>query len=181
MNELQFENELIQYLCSGTITQPEGAQISSPWGVVNEPAVGYGNKHLDYVVKTKLWKYESNIKTTEQLWDNFKRILERHNQNTLDHPLSTVEFNQVKKIISGLQTPYQAGQFLYGLNGVSQIEIDLDDGRHVFLTVFDQAQIGAGDTVYQIVNQVERPAKIPGKQDRRFDTTLLINGLPSSK
>ena len=178
MNELQFENELIQYLCSGTITQSESAQTGSPWGVVSEPAAGYGNKHLDYVVKTKLWKHEPSIKTTEQLWDNFKRILERHNQSTLDHPLSIVEFNQVKKVISDLVTPYQAGQFLYGLNGVSQIEIDLDDGRHVFLTVFDQAQIGAGDTVYQIVNQIERPAKIPGKQDRRFDTTLLINGLP---
>lgn len=167
MNELTFEAELIQYLCSGTITPPG----SSAWGVVRESPA-------DYVTKTKLWKYEPGIKTTEQLWDNFKLILERHNQSTLDHPLSAVEFSQVKKIISDLQTPYQAGQFLYGLNGVSQIEIDLDDGRHAFLAVFDQSQIGAGDTIYQIVNQIERPAKIPGKQNRRFDTTLLINGLP---
>lgn len=43
---------------------------------------------------------------------------------------------------------------------MSQIEIDLDDGRHVFLTVFDQSQIGAGDTIYQVVNQIWRPAKI---------------------
>ena len=49
------------------------------------------------------------------------------------------------------------------MNGVSQIEIDLDDGRHVFLTVFDQKEIGAGDTVYQVVNQIERPAVINGK------------------
>ena len=167
MNEQQFETELIQYLSGGTVS-------SSPdfeWGSVKE-------KPADYVVKTKLWKYEPSIKTTEQLWENFKRILEQHNQNTLDHPLSVVEFNQVIKIISDIQTPYQAGQFLYGLNGVSQIEINLDDGRHVFLTVFDQKQIGAGDTVYQVVNQIDRPAKITGKQDRRFDTTLLINGLP---
>ena len=167
MDELKFETELIQYLCSGTITPPE----QQGWGVVRE-------RPVDYVVKTKLWKYEPGIKTTDQLWENFKQILERHNQNALDRPLSAVEFSQVKKIISDLTTPYQAGQFLYGLNGVSQIEIDLDDGRHVFLTVFDQAQIGAGDTIYQIVNQIERPAKIPGKLDRRFDTTLLINGLP---
>ena len=178
MDELTFESELIQYLCSGAVTQPENTQAGSLWGAVHEPAEGYGKRTLDYVVKTKLWKYEPAIKTTEQLWDNFKRILERHNQSTLDHPLSVVEFNQVKKIISDLATPYLAGQFLYGLNGVSQIEIDLDDGRHVFLTVFDQAQIGAGDTVYQIVSQIDRPAKIPGKKNRRFDTTLLINGLP---
>lgn len=166
-SELQFESDLIQYMCSGSVTQP----ASTVWGVVREEPV-------DYVVKTKLWTYEPSIKTTEQLWDNFKQILERHNQSTLDHPLSAGEFAQVKKAISDLQTPYQAGQFLYGLNGVSQIEIDLDDGRHVFLTVFDQKQIGAGDTIYQVVNQIERPAKIPGKQNRRFDTTLLINGLP---
>ncbi|WP_251862085.1 HsdR family type I site-specific deoxyribonuclease [Clostridium sp. Marseille-Q2269] len=170
MNEEQFETELIQYITSGTITKPEHLEGISDFIVREKPA--------DYCIKTKLWKYEPKIKTTEKLWDNFKEILERHNQNTLDHPLSTVEFNQVKKIISNIQTPYEAGQFLYGLNGVSQMEIDLDDGRHVFLTVFDQKQIGAGDTVYQVVNQIERPAVITGKQNRRFDTTLLINGLP---
>lgn len=167
MNETQFEKELIQYITSGTITKPEHLD-----GIIAR------EQSLDYVVKTKLWKYEPHIKTTEQLWQNFKEILEQHNQNTLDHPLSTVEFNQVKKIISDIQTPYEAGQFLYGLNGVSQIEIDLDDGRHVFLTVFDQKHIGAGDTVYQVVNQISRPAVITGKQNRVFDTTLLINGLP---
>lgn len=170
MNEEQFETELIQYITSGTIIKHEHLGGISDF-IVRE-------KNADYCIKTKLWKYEPKIKTTEKLWDNFKEILERHNQNTLDHPLSTVEFNQVKKIISDIQTPYEAGQFLYGLNGVSQIEIDLDDGRHVFLTVFDQKQIGAGDTVYQVVNQIERPAVITGKQNRRFDTTLLINGLP---
>lgn len=170
MDEHQFETELIQYLTSGTITKPEHPQGRGDLAV--------REASLDYVVKTKMWKYEPSIKNAEQLWDNFKSILERHNQNTLDYPLSTVEFNQVKKIISNLQTPYEAGQFLYGLNGVSQIEIDLDNGRHVFLTVFDQKQIGAGDTVYQVVNQIERPAVIAGKQNRRFDTTLLINGLP---
>lgn len=133
---------------------------------------------VSYMAKTKLWKYEPHIKTTEALWENFKQILEQHNQNTLRYPLSIVEFGQVKKIISNLHTPYEAGQFLYGLNGVAQIEIDLDDGRHVYLTVFDQKEIGAGDTVYQVVNQIRRPAVIAGKQERRFDTTLLINGLP---
>lgn len=126
----------------------------------------------------KQWQYRSDIKTTDQLWQNFKEILEENNQDKLDHPLSDAEFSQVKKIVTDLKTPYEAGQFLYGLNGVSQVEVDLDSGEHVYLTVFDQAQIGAGNTRYQVVNQIERPAVIPGFQDRRFDTTLLINGLP---
>lgn len=163
MKEMMFENELIRYL-SGENT------IDMNQDIIREAS--------SYIVKTKLWKYEPHIKTTEALWENFKQILEQHNQSTLEHPLSIVEFNQVKKIISDLHTPYEAGQFLYGLNGMSQIEIDLDDGRHVYLTVFDQKEIGAGDTIYQVVNQIKRPAVITGKQDRRFDTTLLINGLP---
>ena len=174
MKEAQFETELIQYLTSGIITKTEPLKASGDF--VKQSIIK--DSSIDYIVKTKLWKYAPHIKTTKQLWDNFKEILEQHNQNTLDHPLSAVEFHQVKKIISDIQTPYQAGQFLYGLNGVSQIEIDLDDGRHVFLTVFDQKQIGAGNTVYQVVNQINRPAVIAGKKDRVFDTTLLINGLP---
>ncbi|MBS4961513.1 MAG: type I restriction endonuclease subunit R, partial [Lachnospiraceae bacterium] len=169
MTEHQFETELIQYLSTGEIEEP---LLSN--GIYTEQI----GETKDYMSKKKLWKYEPEIKTTEKLWENFKKILEQHNQNTLDHPLSVVEFNQVKKIISDLCTPYEAGQFLYGLNGVSQIEIDLDDGRHVFLTVFDQKQIGAGDTIYQVVNQIRRPAVIAGKKERCFDTTLLINGLP---
>lgn len=170
MTEDKFETELIQYITTGAITKPEHLEGLGEFVIAED--------NVDYVVKSKLWTYEPEIKTTEQLWNNFKKILERNNQNTLDNPLSVVEFNQVKKAISDIKTPYEAGQFLYGLNGVSQIEIDLDDGRHVFLTVFDQKQIGAGDTVYQVVNQIKRPAIINGKQDRRFDTTLLINGLP---
>lgn len=121
---------------------------------------------------------QKDIRTTEQLWDNFKMILEQNNRARLDEPLSVTEFNQVKKIITGIESPYQAGQFLYGVNGVSEIEVDLDNGKHVFLTVFDQAQVGGGNTVYQVVNQIKRPKVIDGKPDRRFDVTLLINGLP---
>ncbi|WP_274458280.1 type I restriction endonuclease subunit R [Fructobacillus sp. CRL 2054] len=135
---------------------------------------------IDYLQQlggTKQWQYVPEIKTTEQLWANFKKILEQNNQK-LDRPLSEQEFKQVQQVIMGIKSPYQAGQFLYGSNGVSQVEVDLDDGRHVFLDVFDSSQIGAGNTVYQVVNQIERPAVQAGRQDRRFDTTLLINGLP---
>ena len=163
--ESEFEQALIEYLSTGNISSPEHLQ-----GLISNG---------DFPAKSKIWEYKPEIKTTEQLWDNFKAILERLNAQTLQYPLSVVEFNQVKqRLAEQTRTPFEAGKFLYGINGVSQIEIDLDDGRHVFLTVFDQKQIGAGNTVYQVVNQIERPKKIIGKQDRRFDVTLLINGLP---
>lgn len=135
-------------------------------------------EYLTQIGGVKQWEYKENIKTTDQLWDNFKQILEQNNRARLDNPLSVTEFNQVKKVITAIETPYQAGQFLYGVNGVSEIEVDLDNGKHVFLTVFDQAQVGGGSTVYQIVNQIERPKVVDGKPNRRFDVTLLINGLP---
>lgn len=135
-------------------------------------------EHLQRIGGSKQWKYEESIKTTEDLWENFRRILQQNNQERLDGPLSDTEFNQVKKEITNIHTPYQAGQFLYGLNGISQVEIDTDSGRHVYLTVFDQKQVGAGSTVYQIVNQIEREPILAGRPSRRFDVTLLINGLP---
>ncbi len=146
---------------------------------VNE--LEFEDKLINYLVNlggTKQWDYLPDIKTTDDLWKNFKSIIEQHNQDRLDYPLSNAEFNQIKTIIRRLATPYLAGQFLYGMNGIAQVEIDRDDGKHVYLKIFDQDNIGAGDTIYQIVNQIERPAIIPGHKNRRFDTTLLINGLP---
>lgn len=135
-------------------------------------------EYLTHIGGVKQWEYRSEIKTTEELWTNFKEILEQNNRSRLDRPLSVTEFNQVKKIITEIDSPYHAGQFLYGVNGVSEVEVDLDNGKHVFLTVFDQAQVGGGNTVYQIVNQIQRPKVIDGMPNRRFDVTLLINGLP---
>ncbi|MBC5638447.1 type I restriction endonuclease subunit R [Ornithinibacillus sp. BX22] len=147
----------------------------------SQSELAFENEVIDYLTKiggVKQWEYKKDIKTTEQLWDNFKTILEQNNRARLDEPLSVTEFNQVKKIITSIESPYQAGQFLYGVNGVSEIEVDLDNGKHVFLTVFDQAQVGGGNTVYQVVNQIKRPKVIDGRPNRRFDVTLLINGLP---
>ncbi len=161
-SEDKFEHELIEKLTTGEITPIES------------------DTDVDFqrVFRSKLWEYLPNIKTTAQLEQNFKEILERNNQDVLDQPLSNQEFDQVMAQIDALSTPYKAGKFLYGYNGVSQVEVTMDDGRHVFLTVFDQAQVGAGNTVYQVVNQIERPSVVPGYPDRRFDVTLLINGLP---
>lgn len=148
-------------------------------------------EHLQRIGGTKQWQYRPDIKTTEGLWANFRHILERNNSGQLNgKPLTDEEFNQVKQeIIRSCSSPYKAGQWLYGFNGVTQIQIQRDDSsltsssslepsQSVFLTVFDQEQVGAGNTVYQIVNQIERKPVRAGMKSRRFDTTLLINGLP---
>lgn len=163
MKELVFETKLIEYLSTGRVVENNEVEEDL----------------INFLPSQKKWTYRPDIRTTDALWQNFKEILEQHNQSELSYrPMTVTEFAQVKKVISDLHTPYQAGQFLYGMNGTAQIEIDLDDGKHVYLTVFKQDAVDADDTVYQVVNQIKRPAIVTGKIDRRFDTTLLINGLP---
>lgn len=163
-SEQRFENQLIDRLSSRSLATP----IELQNGKMNDGSV----------LRVRNWEYRPDIKTEEDLWENFKKITEMHNQDKLDQPLTTNEFNQIKRVITDLNTPFQAGQFLYGTNGVSEVEVDMDDGRHEFFRIFDQKQVGAGETVYQVVNQIQRPAILPGKKNRRFDVTLLINGLP---
>lgn len=144
----------------------------------------FENEVIEYLTNiggTSQWEYVESIKSIDGLWDNFKSILERNNRSRLKNkPLTDNEFRQVKKVISDLNTPYEAGKFLYGVNGISEVVITPDDdpNKTIFLSVFDQKEVGAGDNVYQIVNQIEKPNVIVGKQNRRFDVTLLINGLP---
>lgn len=134
--------------------------------------------HLTKIGGVRQWEYRPDIKTTDQMWNNLKEIIERNNRNKINGNLSDTEFSQVKREISRLDTPYKAGQFLYGMNGISEIDITLDDGKQVFLNIFEKSKTGGGQNSYQVVNQIQVPRKIEGKQDRRFDVTLLINGLP---
>jgi len=192
MKELDFEKELIDRLCGGAISNcvvfetEEDRRLSSYkeqklYINKSEIPMGASDSVENYMSKrSDLWTYMPNIKTTEDLWRNFKAILESHNPGPLDNKrLSDSEFEQVKsEIKKSCETPYKAGQFLYGMNGVSQIQINLDTGKSVMLEVFRQDKIGGGDTVYQVVNQIHRNPVLPGKPSRVFDTTLLINGLP---
>ena len=63
MNELEFEQQLVEQLSTGSITLTQD---------VGEQSAPYGGR---FVYKSKLWKYEPHIKTTEALWENFRRIL----------------------------------------------------------------------------------------------------------
>ncbi|WP_243412693.1 hypothetical protein [Avibacterium paragallinarum] len=89
--ESEFEQALIEYLSTGNISSPEHLQ-----GLISNG---------DFPAKSKIWEYKPEIKTTEQLWDNFKAILERLNAQTLQYPLSVVEFNQVKQRLASKLAP----------------------------------------------------------------------------
>ena len=92
---------------------------------LNKSELTFEKKVIDYLTQIggiKQWEYRPEIKDSEALWSNFKRILEQNNRGRLDKELSIVEFNQVKRVINQLDTPYKAGQFLYGVNVLAKLK-----------------------------------------------------------
>ena len=56
------------------------------------------------------WTYRADLKTEEDLWNNFRYILEQNNKDRLNgEPLSDTEFEQVKNQLQFLQGRRMAG------------------------------------------------------------------------
>ena len=64
---------------------------------------------------------------------------------------------------------------------IAKVEVQREDASlgTIRLSVIWRDNIAAGKSSYEVVNQVERDKAYPQDQDRRLDTTLMINGLPS--
>ncbi|MCE2137397.1 type I restriction endonuclease subunit R, partial [Streptococcus thermophilus] len=120
---------------------------------------------------------------TDQLWANFRDKLNNNNYAKLQgYPLTDTEFNQVKRAIE-VRTPYEAAKLLAAENGIGKVEVERDDAKlgTVTLELFWKVDVAGGKSSYEVVRQAVRP-RLAGTQnvdpDRRFDVTLLINGLP---
>lgn len=121
--------------------------------------------------------------TPDQLWDNFRTKLNRNNIAELDHKeLTDEEFDRVKSEINKIKSPYDAAKMLDSENGIGKIDIQRDDSSqgYVTLNIFWKADVNGGHSSYEIVRQARRPKGLleGDDQNRRFDVTLLINGLP---
>ena len=127
------------------------------------------------------WTYREDLKTEEELWDNFRYILEQNNKDRLNgEPLTDAEFEQVKNQLQ-FSSFYKAGEWLVGENGKVQVHVQRDTER-LHLVVMNHEHIAGGSSVYEVINQYsalksDENSKAPAR-DRRFDVTLLINGLP---
>ena len=129
------------------------------------------------------WTYRPDIKTEEDLWNNFRYILEQNNKDRLDgESLSDAEFEQVKNQLQ-FSSFYKAGEWLVGENGKVQVHVQRDTKR-IHLVVMNHEHIAGGSSVYEVINQYSALASdddVSGEdssRNRRFDVTLLINGLP---
>lgn len=128
------------------------------------------------------WKYRPDIRTEDDLWNNFRDKLNRINTAILDgKPITDNEFRQVKAFINEkAATPYTAGCWLAGENGVAQIPLIRDDTAigTITLKVINNREVAGGNSSYEVINQYMQKKADPLDKDRRFDVTLLINGMP---
>lgn len=125
------------------------------------------------------WTYRPDIRTEEQLWNNFKYILEQNNKAKLnDVPLSDSEFAKIKNDLSHASF-YDAGKWLVGENGKVYVHVQRGN-ETLHLLVINHEHVAGGSSVYEVINQyrVFRSEDVEGDRNRRFDVTLLINGIP---
>ena len=129
------------------------------------------------------WTYRPDIRTEEDLWNNLRKRLNFANRSKLGEQLITdAEMAQIKEFIRRTGTSaYNAGLWLSGEHGVAQIPLQRQDARlgTISLAALDSSNVAGGTSCYEVINQYQS-SKDDGimSRDRRFDVTLLINGLP---
>lgn len=126
------------------------------------------------------WTLRDDIKNEDDLWNNFFEILSRSNKDVLkDVPLTDNEKAIIKsKIIH--PTFYKSAEWLAGVNGEVRLQIQRDNtklGTADFVMI-NNNNIAGGNSVYEVVHQIQFHKRREVDRNRRGDVTLLINGLP---
>lgn len=128
------------------------------------------------------WNYRPDLKSEDDLWKNLRQKITQNNLSEIgEHPLSDKEFDRIKtELLSKTQTPFEAAKWLKGENGISRITIERDDSElgTLSLVLFSNQDIGGGISTYEVVHQIAKKKANIDARDRRFDVTLLVNGLP---
>ena len=126
------------------------------------------------------WTLRDDIKNENDLWNNFFEILSRSNKNVLkDVPLTDNEKAIIKsKIIH--PTFYKSAEWLAGVNGEVRLQIQRDNTKlgTADFVVINNNNIAGGNSVYEVVHQIQFHKRREVDRNRRGDVTLLINGLP---
>lgn len=128
------------------------------------------------------WNYRPDLKSEEELWNNLRQKITQNNLAEIgEHPLTDHEFDKIKtELLSKTKTPFEAAKWLKGENGISRITIEREDSSLGSLSVilYSNQDIGGGISTYEVVHQIAKQKSTLDARDRRFDVTLLINGLP---
>lgn len=128
------------------------------------------------------WKYRPELKSEADLWHNLRQKITQNNLSELgEHPLTDGEFERVRtELLLRTRTPFTAAKWLAGENGIARIAIDRENVAlgSLSLVLYSNHDIGGGISSYEVVHQIAKQKADVDGRDRRFDITLLINGLP---
>lgn len=126
------------------------------------------------------WTYREDLRSEEALWENFREKLERNNQDVLaGTPLTAQEFRQIQNQLS-FPSFYEAAKWLTGENGIAKVQVQREDASlgTIRLRVINRQDVAGGISSYEVINQFKSDKRRHMDSNRRFDVTLLINGLP---
>lgn len=126
------------------------------------------------------WVYRKDLRTEDDLWANFRVKLENNNKDVLNQvPLTEQEFRQVQNQLT-FPSFFEAARWLVGENGIAKVQVQREDASlgTIRLRVLNRADVAGGMSSYEVINQFESDKRAFEDQNRRFDVTLLINGLP---
>lgn len=140
---------------------------------------------LIQILTTKGWEDQIlKYPTEDNLLKNWAKILFDNNRGIDrlgDCPLTDGEMQQIIEQITELRTPLKLNGFING----KTVSIKRDNpedkvhfGKEISLKIYDRLEIAAGQSRYQIVEQLVFRGKSRLLNDRRGDLLLLINGMP---
>ncbi|KIN35286.1 MULTISPECIES: type I restriction endonuclease subunit R [Bacillus] len=128
------------------------------------------------------WNYRPDLKSEDDLWENLRQKITQNNLSEIgEHPMTDKEFDTIKtELLLKTQTPFDAAKWLKGENGIARITIEREDVSlgSMSLVLYSNQDIGGGISTYEVVHQIAKQKTNVDGRDRRFDVTLLINGLP---
>ena len=128
------------------------------------------------------WTYRPDLTTEDALWNNLREKLNRNNIDKLQGiPLTDMEMAQVKQfLLDQAATTYKAARWLSGEHQVAQIPLLREDASlgEVSLMAVNSREVAGGSSSYEVINQYQAVKGDGSERNRRFDVTLLINGLP---
>ncbi|CAM3183805.1 HsdR family type I site-specific deoxyribonuclease [Filibacter tadaridae] len=128
------------------------------------------------------WNYRPDLKSEDDLWNNLRQLITQKNLSEIgERPLTDKEFDTIKTgLLLKTKTPFDAAKWLKGENGIARITIEREDVSlgSISLVLYSNQDIGGGISTYEVVHQIAKQKVDADGRDRRFDVTLLINGLP---
>ena len=129
------------------------------------------------------WTYlaELDNATPKQLEEHFREVLNQNNQAVLsDVDITDKEMEDIMRFISGL-TPVETNRFLTkGYAAEINLTRENPELGKIQLRAFWRDDVAGGSMRYEVIKQAIRPGMEDKVSDpnRRFDVTLLFNGMP---